>query len=83
MIAKFRGGKKRESELHRRFARSRIHGEWFRRTPEVEEWLFDIDASVHPLAVTELDENAREIPLLGRLAVVAVVFGLIYLLLAT
>lgn len=83
MIARFRGGKKREGELHERFAGSRIHGEWFRRTLEVDEWLFDIDASLHPLAVTEIEdlEKLGGIPLLTKLVLVAVAFGLIYLLL--
>ena len=45
VIARLRGGKKREAELHERFSNSRIHGEWFHRTAEIEEWLEEIGAS--------------------------------------
>ena len=85
VIAKLRGGKKREAELHERFARSRIHGEWFHRTPEIDEWLDEIGASLpsHALAARALEdlEQIAGIPMPARIAAAVIVFFLVYLLL--
>jgi hypothetical protein len=53
------GDAKVERQLHRRFAGSRLRGEWFTPSPEL---LAHIDALVHPPAPEPLTpERAREI----------------------
>ena len=89
VIAKLRGGKKREAELHERFSASRIHGEWFRRTHEIQEWLDEIGASLpnRSLVVKELDnadlesiEDAATISFQHRAAALAIILFLAYML---
>lgn len=86
VIAKLRGGKKREAELHDRFSRSRIHGEWFRRTTEVQAWLDEIGASlpVHALIVRDVEDldRAEGSPLQQRIIIAAIILFLMYLILA-
>lgn len=36
LLASMRGGPTVENQLHRRFAADRAHGEWFRRSPELD-----------------------------------------------
>jgi hypothetical protein len=38
----FRGST--EKELHRRFAKDRLHGEWFKYTPEIQQFIADMIA---------------------------------------
>lgn len=58
VIARLRGGIKREAELHDRFSKSRIHGEWFHRSAQIEAWLKEIDAALpdHALAIRDEDD---------------------------
>ena len=83
VIAKLRGGKRRETELHERFARSRIHGEWFHRTTEIQEWLDEIGASLpsYALATRGLEdlEEPAIIPLQARIAAIAILIFLAYM----
>jgi hypothetical protein len=60
-IARFRGGKRRERQMKERFRRSRIHGEWFNRTDEIEEWLEEIGASLPDGALATRKKTAMEI----------------------
>lgn len=39
IIASFRGGLREESIIHRRYSRSRLHGEWFERTQDIKEFI--------------------------------------------
>jgi hypothetical protein len=39
MAAALEGTARDERDLQRRFASSRVHGEWFRVTPEIADWM--------------------------------------------
>lgn len=86
VIAKLRGRRKRESELHERFASSRIHGEWFHRTPQIQAWLDEIDAALPSHALAISDEFAIErwgsASTKHRVIFVAVILALWYLILS-
>lgn len=43
------GDRKLERELHRRFADSRLHGEWFAPTLEISAWLSEATSGFEPL----------------------------------
>lgn len=82
MIARLRGGKRKETELHERFSGSRIHGEWFNRTAPVQAWLDEIEASLpdHALAIRDEDDVEEDWPLQKKLIYSAIVFVIVYLL---
>jgi len=86
VIAKLRGKRKREAELHERFASSKIHGEWFRRTPQVEAWLEEIGASLpsHALMLRDEDdlEQSPEMSTHHKFVLAGLIFGILYLLLS-
>lgn len=82
MIARLRGGKRREAELHDRFSGSRIHGEWFNRTEPIEAWLGEIGAALpdHALVIRDEDDVEDDWSLQKKLAYSAIVFVIVYLL---
>jgi len=70
--------------LHERFSSSRIHGEWFRRTAEVDAWLEEIDASLpsHALVLQDEDEGV-ELEIFSpqrKILLAAIVIFILYLL---
>lgn len=61
LLASMPGGPRVEAELHRRFAADRMHGEWFRRSP-------DLDAVIASAPVQYGDEFQNRLPSLARQA---------------
>lgn len=53
VLAMVHGGPSLEAELHERFAASRVHGEWFDRTPELDAFLLGIRLA-NPRAADEV-----------------------------
>lgn len=69
LLATVRGGVALEQQLHERFKKHRAHGEWFRRTPAledaIEEALPGWKEHVHAKAVLraeEVEKRRREHP---------------------
>jgi Meiotically up-regulated gene 113 len=48
LLAQCPGSRKDEGNLHRRFTGSRIHGEWFKRTPELDQLMSTIRSAKKP-----------------------------------
>jgi hypothetical protein len=49
VLATLPGGRKREAELHRRFAHLRRHGEWFEPGPELMDYVRNVRDAVLPV----------------------------------
>lgn len=62
ILATMPGGKPRERQLHRQFAATRMTGEWFRRTPELDALIADAAlGNVDPMvSAMQHARNARE-----------------------
>lgn len=59
MLAYIEGDASLEAKIHQHLSRYRLSGEWFRLTPEVEEWILDLDAEDRKLR-RERDRERKE-----------------------
>lgn len=56
LVATMPGSREDELSLHRRFAKARVHGEWFKPVPDLLEFLVDLrtDQAVHDFQFRQL-----------------------------